>query len=283
MMMDRAVEAAPVARVDWARLRVQLCYLWRHRRPVNLHSPARFSELVQVRKLTDRDPAMPPRLDKVAVKRIVAQELGSEFITPTIWSGESLPPPARLRGAAILKTRHGCNQFHVLRSTPTHSEWGRLQRRTRAWTKAPYGGWLDEWAYDRVPRGLLLEPLLGNGAVLPIDFKVFVFGGRATHVQVHIGRGTRHRWILHDRNWRKLIPSQPDSPARPRSLTGMLEAAERLAARFSFARIDFFEVDGNPRFGEYSFYPGSGLDPFEEEWIDFELGKLWRAALPSCG
>ena len=279
MKIEGAIETPPMMHVDWPRHRVQLCYLWRHRRPANLQTPTRFSELVQVRKLTDRDPRMPPRLDKVAVKQIVAHELGQDFLTPTIWSGRYLPKLTNVRCASILKARHGCNQSRVLSTPPSPAQWQRLRRLGKTWAKAPYGEWLDEWAYNSVPRGLLMEPLLGDGTALPIDYKVFVFGGCATHVQVHMGRGTRHRWVLHDRQWRKLIPSQPDSPARPSCLTEMLAAAERLAAGFSFARIDFFEVEGKPRFAEYSFYPGSGLDPFEQDWIDFELGKLWLAAL----
>ena len=57
-----------------------------------------------------------------------------------------------------------------------------------------------------------------------------------------------------------------------------LAAAETLGAGHDFLRVDFFEINGTPRFGEFCLYPGSGLDPFAEEWIDFELGALWHAA-----
>ena len=136
---------------------------------------------------------------------------------------------------------------------------------------------LDEWAYHDITRGLLAEPLLGNGGGLPIDYKVYVFGGQATHVQVHLGRRQNHRWILHDRDWRQLV-AMPDRPSPPRSLPAMLDAAEALAVGQDFLRVDFYEIAGKPLFGEFCLYPGSGLDPFAADWIDFELGDLWRLA-----
>jgi len=47
---------------------------------------------------------------------------------------------------------------------------------------------------------------------------------------------------------------------------------------FDFVRTDFYEDAGRPLFGEMTFYPGSGLDPFEPDDLDLELGALWRAA-----
>ena len=58
----------------------------------------------------------------------------------------------------------------------------------------------------------------------------------------------------------------------------MLSAAETLAAGHDFLRVDFFEIDGAPRFGEFCLYPGSGLDRFANERIDLELGRLWHNA-----
>ena len=73
------------------------------------------------------------------------------------------------------------------------------------------------------------------------------------------------------------MPGEPES-APPASLHRMLEAAERIAAEFDFARVDFYEVDGQPRFGEVTFYPGSGLDPFDPPQLDLAMGALWLSA-----
>jgi len=42
--------------------------------------------------------------------------------------------------------------------------------------------------------------------------------------------------------------------------------------------VDFYEVDGRPLFGEMTFYPGSGLEPFDPPELDLAMGEYWRAA-----
>lgn len=254
-----------------------LTYLWRHRRMPDLVAAPRFTEMVQRRKLYDRDPRQVALMDKLAAKHMAAEVLGPEWATATLWQGDNLPAKPAFRTPAILKARHGCNQYAVLRDEPSAREWDALRRRAARWMAGPYGKWLDEWAYEGVPRALIAEPLLGAGPALPLDYKIYVFGGRATHVQVHLARATDHRWILHDRDFRPLIAAS-DRPCAPRSLSAMLSAAEALAKGYDFLRVDFFEIDGAPRFGEFCLYPGSGLDPFAADWIDRELGGLWHAA-----
>jgi hypothetical protein len=260
-----------------ARARVMLTYLWRHRRLPDLADARRFTEQVQLRKLHDRDRRQAGLMDKIAAKALARDRLGPEWVTPTLWRGTALPDRPPFPIPAILKSRHGCNQYAALRALPTPAAWRALQARAHSWMRGAYGFWLSEWAYRGVPRELLAEPLIGDGSTLPLDYKIYVFGGVATHVQVHIDRGGAHRWVLHDRDYRQLVPS-PDQPARPRSLHAMLAAAEELARDFDFLRIDFYDIGGRPRFGEFCLYPGSGLDPFAADWIDFELGALWRSA-----
>lgn len=260
-----------------AQVRVRLIYLWRHKRLPDLVAAPRFTEMVQRRKLHDRDPRQVPLMDKIASKSMANDLLGPEWVTPTLWQDVILPDDMPFRTPAILKARHGCNQFAVLRDKASASEWNALQGRTARWMAGPYGKWLDEWAYEGVPRALIAEPLLGDGRSLPLDYKIYVFGGRATHVQVHLERATCHRWILHDRAFRPLVAAA-DLPTAPASLSAMLAAAETLGQGHEFIRVDFFEIEGAPRFGEFCLYPGSGLDPFAADWIDLELGSLWHAA-----
>ncbi|MFS0771129.1 hypothetical protein [Sphingomonas sp. 1P08PE] len=64
---------------------VHLTYFWRHWRWLDLTDPRRFTELVQWRKLYDRDHRLPQLIDKVAVKIFVCERIGPAWITPTLW------------------------------------------------------------------------------------------------------------------------------------------------------------------------------------------------------
>ena len=260
--------------------RVRLTYWWRHRRRVDLRDPQLFTELVQHRKLYDRDARHPLLADKVAVKQWVADRLGPDWVIPTLWHGETLPDAPPWPAPFVIKARHGCRQNVFVRHGA--AGWPILQRLTARWTARHYGYWLDEWLYRHIPRGLLVEPFIGTDGVLPIDYKCYAFGGRVEFVQVHLDRGHAHRWVMMDRDWRRVsAPTADPDPARPASLDRILIAAERLARDHDFVRADFYEVDGRPLFGELTFYPGSGLDRFDPVALDQTMGEHWRRAAPS--
>jgi TupA-like ATPgrasp len=259
------------------RLRLWLIFGWRHRRALRLSDPRRLTDRIQRRKLADRDPAMVDWTDKLRAKAMASDLLGPDWVTPTLWTGMVLPAEPNWPVPFVVKSRHGCNQNAFVRNEGF--DWARLRRRARRWIARPYGRLLDEWAYRDVPRGLVVEPFVGSTGALPVDYKIFVFGGRASHVQVHLDRAGDHRWLVLDRDWR-VVEGQgiDETPERPASLSRLLAAAETIGAPFDFVRVDFYEVDGQPRFGELAFYPGSGLLPVRPDSLDLVWGRLWRAA-----
>ena len=66
----------------------------------------------------------------------------------------------------------------------------------------------------------------------------------------------------------------------------MLELSEALSVGFPHVRVDWYNIDGKPYFGEMTFYTGGGFDPFyaletQPDALDRELGELF--ALPTNG
>lgn len=215
--------------------------------------------------------------DKVAVKAHVADALGAEWVIPMIWHGTTLPEQPDWPRPFVIKSRHGSNQNIYVRDHDP--DWIRLRRRIAKWCRHPYGQWLDEWLYAHIARGILVEPFIGQEGQLPIDYKIFVFGGSARYVQVHLDRENAHRWIVFDRDWNRVSTQTSGiDPAPPKSLASMLAAAETLGRGFDFVRVDFYEVLGKPLFGEMTFYPGSGLDKFNPISLDMEFGRHWLNA-----
>ena len=58
----------------------------------------------------------------------------------------------------------------------------------------------------------------------------------------------------------------------------MIDGAETLGSGFDFVRVDLYDTGSVPRFGEMTFYPGSGLDPFDGEGLDEMFGRWWSAS-----
>lgn len=176
----------------------------------------------------------------------------------------------------VVKSRHGCGDFRVVSDATSYRD---ARRHSARWVTRQYGRWLDEWLYKKIERGLLVEPFLGCGRDLPIDYKLFVFGGTVRYVQVHIERAQNHRWMVFDLNWQRVSPPTCDpDPTRPVTLDQMIGAAEELGKEFDFVRADFYEIDGRAVFGELTFYPGSGLERVDPVTLDATMGMLWSDA-----
>jgi len=279
--IKRDTRPAPTfGHMDWpalgSRWRIALLYGWRHRRRVHPHHPERFTDWIQWRKLYERDPRMPGLADKLAVKAHVAEVLGPEWVTPTLWHGSRLPVRAPWKPAFAVKSRHGSNQCAFVRTG--REDWELVRAEARRWMRAHYGGLLDEWLYRHIPRGLIVEPFLGEAGALPVDYKIYVFGGKAACIKVDRNREHGHWRAIYDLDWRPIwAPPSWSDPPPPASLGEMIEAAETLGKGFDFVRVDFYDLNGKPRFGEMTFYPGSGLSPLPDD-LDHWLGSLWTKA-----
>lgn len=179
----------------------------------------------------------------------------------------------------VLKATHGSGQNYFVTSAETQI-WSLIEHLADVWLKTKHGAEYREWLYRQIAPGLLVEPYIGTIGVLPLDYKFWVFDGRVKYIQVDTDRATRHKRCFFDPNWTRQqfaleYPLETRPLAPPRSLDRMLWAAGRLSDGFSFVRVDFYEHEEAPLFGEMTFYPGSGREPFVPRTADLDLGRLW--------
>jgi hypothetical protein len=261
-----------------------IIYFRAHGRWPNLRTPKTFNEKIQYRKLHQHDERFVRLADKALVKEYVTKRLGSDWVIPTLWSGSALPPrDERLWPIPfVLKATHGSSTNLFVRSE-AEKNWSATERLAESWLTMTYGTWAREWLYTKIEPRLLVEPFINFDTTLPLDYKFFVFHGRVAYIQVDTDREHDHRRAVYTRDWQPVdvrfgVDRPVSQPARPQTLEAMLRAAETLGAEFDFVRVDFYEVNGRPLFGEMTFYPDSGLGTFTPPSFDTELGALWHIA-----
>jgi TupA-like ATPgrasp len=248
----------------------------------SLVNPKTFNEKIQRSKLLNRDPRLPQREDKILVKDFVKKKLGAEWVSPTLWHGEVLPPLDQRSWPVpfVIKANNGCG-WNIFVRDKSEIDWPRIENAVAEWRRAPFGANMGEWLYSKIKPALLVEPFIGERESLPVDYKLWTFSGRAHLIEVVSDRERELKSTMFDTNWHRLpfshgYASDPRDIAPPVSLERMIKAAERLAEDFPFVRVDFYEIGNQPRFGEFSFYPGSGLDLFDPPEWDTRIGRLWR-------
>lgn len=261
--------------------RLKLAYFKCHQRWPDFREPRRFSELCQTLKLSRPD--LRRFVDKIAVKDFVRKRVGKQYLIPTLYAGPSLPLVRDWRLPFVIKTSHGSGGNIFVRDDP---DWPRIEQQIAAFLAFDYSLASDETFYSDIPPRVLVEPLMGDGDTLPVDYKFFTFGGVPTVIQVDTDRERHHKRAFFDTDWNRLqirclYPDEPGIIERPGKLDEMLRIAAVLGKDFPFVRVDLYEIDGDVFFGELTFCPEAGMARIEPASVDLEWGRLWGQSIAS--
>lgn len=249
----------------------------------NIRRPRSFNEKIAHRKIFTRDHRFTDLADKWKVRTHVKEKIGSEYLTEVyqmVTNIEDLDISS-LPATFVVKGRHDTGSV-VFVDDKAKEDWCTLRRRLARTLESGLDPTSNEYWYADIPRGLIFEERLRDRKYnVPLDFKFYVFHGEVKFVQVIHDRQLRKTMRFYDRLWRPLSvrrPGQSTAPviARPKQLDQMIEVAEILGADFDFVRIDLYAPnDERVVFGEFTFAPASGRQPFVPRSFDWELGSYW--------
>lgn len=263
-------------------IRARIAYYKAHGSVPRIRHPQTFSEMIQRRKIFDRNPRLPLLADKVLVKEFVALTLGPDWIIPTLWHGPRLPPRTDRRWTTpfVIKSNNASGANFFVESDRC-IQWRQIEQHLSYNLVNKYGMSSGEWLYTAIKPQIIVERFIGEIGSLPVDFKIWVFNGRAELIQIDTDRDAEHKRCFYNRGWIKQsfglkYPVESRDIERPVSFEEMVAAAEMLSNGFDFVRVDFYEIDGRPLFGEMTFYPGSGNEVFTDIEVDYRLGKMWQ-------
>lgn len=261
---------------------LKLVYRARIGRPLNLNSPKGFNEKLQWLKLYDRNPLYTKLVDKAEVKPWVAERIGWEHVVPTlgVWDSFDDINFGALPERFVLKCTHDSGGLAICRDLSTF-DMAAARRKIERSLANNYFWSGREWPYKDVrPRIIAEEYLDPAGEQVGLtDYKVMCFGGQARCEFTCTGRADGNLHVdFFDTEWNHMpftrhYPNADVPPEAPERLKDMVAMAERLSEGMPFVRVDFYEVAGQYYFGEMTFYPGSGMEEFDPERWDEELGS----------
>lgn len=260
------------------------------KRDINLEAPKTLNEKIIWLKLNDRTDLHTQCADKFAVREYVKQQIGEAYLVPlylTTLNPKEVVPEKLPSIPVIIKTNHDSGGG-IFVYDKSKTNWKHVQESLRRRMKKNYYWRTKEWQYKNIiPRIVVEKLLITSKGGIPNDYKIHCFNGRARMIQVDIDRDTDH----HHRNWYNTKwerepykwsspkgkgiwtdPSEEDV-AKPKTLEKMIELSEKIAEKFDYVRVDWYDVDGSLFFGEITFHHDGGTKPIlPEEW-DFKLGS----------
>lgn len=216
--------------------------------------------------------------DKYRVREYVKSKGLEDMLIPLYgkWDSADLIDWETLPDKFVLKTNHGSGDAIVCKDKNS-LDIGKVTRHFNSLLKKSYGYDKAELHYARISPCIIAEKLMpaekqNYPSSSLIDYKIWSFDGSPKYIwAVHSREGHSCVVGVYDLDWNfhpEYSVSTPhyklskESIPAPHSLEKMLEAASTLSKGFPELRVDFYEVDGKPYFGEMTFTSASGQNDF---------------------
>lgn len=263
---------------------LKIAYFLKFKEILNLENPITLNEKIQWIKLNDRRKEYNQLVDKLTVKKYVKEKIGEEYIIPTLrkWDNISEINFDELPQSFVLKCNHDsggvivCKNKNKLDKEKTKKILEKHMKRNYFW----HG---REWAYKDVEPAIFAEKYIAttDGSDLK-DYKFFCFHGKVKYFKVDCDRFSNHKAYYFDYK-KEILPFsekvfKPDEtsqiPSLPNNIDKMIFLAEKLTEELLFCRVDFYSLENKVFFGEFTLYPGSGMDVIEPKEWDVKLGKF---------
>jgi hypothetical protein len=227
--------------------------------------------------------------DKYAVRKYVEEKCGKELLNELygVYQSPNDIDYSNLPASFILKTTNGCAN-NILVEDKSRLNINNANKLLCKWLKFPYGEISGQLHYSKIKPQIIAEKLLKQDASSNaplIDYKFYCFNGEPIYLYViseRIFNTHEYKRMTYDMNWNAhpefFIKNTPlkymDKPA---SFEKMIEYAKCLSQPFPFVRVDFYEIEGQPVFGEMTFALGADTGYTKE--TQKNLGDLIKMPL----
>ncbi len=265
------------------RLYIELRFRERMHKKLNLRNPQTYSEKLQWLKLYYHNPILIKLVDKADVKSWVSEQIGEEYIIPTIgvWDSFDEIDFSTLPNQFVLKCTHDSGGIYIV-PDKTKFEIDKAREKLVPRLKTSYYWHTREWPYKYVKPRIIAEKFMVDESGYELkDYKFFCFDGKVKFLFIATDRGAvdkETKFDFYDENFNHLPfkngHENSDHELKcPMGFEEMKRLASILSVGFPEVRIDFYDINGKVYFGEMTFFHWGGMMPFEPEEWDLVFGN----------
>lgn len=253
-------------------------------------SPQTLLEKLQTLNLSPSCQDLAFFVDKYLVRHYVEAAVGKQLLIPLlgVYNAPSEINPERLPKACVIKMTHASG-MNLIVPDKGKIDWNGFRRIIRSYGRRNYFTFEGEYCYKKCQPKIVVEKFMGNNGQVPVDFKFWCVNGKCKFISVFSERFDDLNVCVTSPDWQPLpilytsIRNATSPGTRPPLLEKLITLAERLAAPFTFVRVDLYEIEGQPYFGELTFTPGAGLNLKIPRNLDEQFGQNLDGFSFFCG
>lgn len=243
----------------------------------NLDNPTKFSEKMQWMKLHYRNDLMPIVGNKYTVRDYLEKKGYGYLLNDIIAVYFDIKDfdTSVLPDQFVLKASHSSG-WNLVVKDKSRINWRIWKKHMEYWLTHDIAWNGREWHYGEMKPSIVCEKYLEDNSGGLMDYKFYCFDGEPKFMQLNVDRGLpTATQNYYDLDW-NLLPfgkthkHNPNIVAeKPAKFDEMVRLAAELSKSFPYVRMDFYEANGRVYFGEFTFFPCSGMPDFiPSEWDD---------------
>lgn len=229
--------------------------------------------------------------DKYRVRSFVEDRGCGEILNELYgkWNNANEIDFDKLPNSFVLKINNSCGQI-ILVKDKSNLDYDKTRKQLNEWLKSEYGYVGAQLHYTRIKPCIIAEKILENkdneNSSL-VDYKIWCFDGKPECILVAGERTWNDKGIdkyslsMYDTQWNNISKKalnehgkhyNGSNVEKPSSFESMLDYARILSKGFKEVRVDFYEIDNKPVFGELTFTTGYGS--YKEDFYEYLGSKI---------
>lgn len=228
----------------------------------NILFPRTTGELVQWRKIFDRNPLLHTLCDKLEVKRWAKEKVAGLKVAEVLWASSDAEelPIEYVKDCFIIKTNHGCG-YNYFPADYEINDINYIKQKFSEWLRIDYSATYGEWGYSKIIRKIFVERMLTTRAGTE-DFKFWCHNGRVSVGYIAINEKQKNEkagyFTVDGVPIRNRLYTLDERHPPPPCYFSAMAIARTLSVGLDYVRVDFIGSSGEPHLAEITVYPAAG-------------------------
>lgn len=255
-------------------LYIRIFYRLGMKEQLDLTNPKTYTQKIQWLKLHNTNPLYSRMVDKYAVKELITNELGRQYVIPLlgVWNNFDEIDFEELPNQFVLKTTHDSGNVFICKDK-RNFDISNLKLKINNALKTNYFFKSREYPYKSAIPRIIAEKYIHDKRQNELtDYKFFCFQGEPKIVQINSNKGVAKKVNYYDMEFNLLslkteLSGINDTLIKPENFCEMVDIARKLSKDIIHVRIDLYSINQKIFFGEYTFHHSGGIVNFNPpEW-----------------